>query len=171
MIPASVNVGTDVADPDGADASMELIRGYTPPSSSVRAKRILAAIAAGLAIAMKTAVVCASEYGIGTYRPGLVDLFAGYLGPPGTTLVKGYFLFQNANERAITENGRIEADSQTTTYTSAVFTAYITPLRVLGSYCGFWRDHAVQDRRAIAARRARQYVGRDQKLNGRRTRR
>ena len=115
---------------------MEQIWDYKPTSSSVRAKRNLAAIAAVLAIAAQTAVASASEYGISTYRPGLVDLFAGYLGPPGTTLVKGYLLFQDANEKAITQNGRIEADAHTTTYTSAVFAAYITSLRLLGSYWG-----------------------------------
>ena len=113
---------------------MEQIWDYKPTSSSVRAKRNLAAIAAVLAIAAQTAVASASEYGISTYRPGLVDLFAGYLGPPGTTLVKGYLLFQDANEKAIPQNGRIEADAHTTTYTSAVFAAYITSLRLLGSY-------------------------------------
>ncbi|HEY2526126.1 MAG TPA: hypothetical protein VGI29_13765, partial [Candidatus Binataceae bacterium] len=96
---------------------MEQIWDYKPTSSSVRAKRTLAAVATVLTIAAQTAVVSASEYGVSTYRPGLVDLFAGYLGPPGTTLMKGYFLFQDANEQAITQNGRIEADSHTTTYT------------------------------------------------------
>jgi len=69
MISASSNGGTDVADPYGADASMEQIRDYKPTSSSVRAKRNLAAIAAVLAIAAQTAVASASEYGISTYRP------------------------------------------------------------------------------------------------------
>jgi len=88
-------------------------------------------------------------------------------GPPGTTPVKGYVLFQDANEQAITQSGRIEADTHTTTYTSAVFAAYITSLRLLGSYWGFG---AITQFR-IAARRTRQYSGRDPKLNGRRTRR
>ena len=82
-------------------------------------------------------IAFASEYGVSTYRPGLMDLFAGYLGPPGTALVKSFFLFQDASSTAVTQNGRIEADAHTTTYTSALFTAYITSLRVLGSYWGF----------------------------------
>jgi hypothetical protein len=66
-----------------------------------------------------------------------MDLFAGYLGPAGTTLIKSYFLFQDAGTRAITQNGRIEADSQATTYTSAVFAAHVTSLWVFGSYWSF----------------------------------
>ncbi len=37
----------------------------------------------------------ASEYGVGTYRPGTVDLFAGMLAAPGGVLLKNYFLFQD----------------------------------------------------------------------------
>ena len=83
------------------------------------------------------AIVCASEFGISTYRPGLMDLFAGYLGPPGATLVKTYFLFQDASARAVTQHGDIEADSHTINYTSALFAAHITGIPVLGSYWGF----------------------------------
>ena len=100
-----------------------------------------------LLVPARAAVLRASEYGVSTYRPGLMDLFAGYLGPPGTTLVKTYFLFQDANARAITQNGRIEADSHTTTYTSAFFGAHVTSIRLLGSY---WSLGAIAQFRTAA---------------------
>ncbi|HVB78530.1 MAG TPA: transporter [Candidatus Binataceae bacterium] len=83
------------------------------------------------------AIASASEFGVSTYRPGLMDLFAGYLAPPGTTLIKSYFLFQDASAKFITQNGQIEADAHTTTYTAAAFAAHVTTLPVLGSYWGF----------------------------------
>src|SRR5665213_738197 len=79
----------------------------------------------------------ASEYGISSYRPGLMDLFAGYLAPPGSTIVKDYFLFQDASADAITANGHIEANSHTVAYTEAVFGAHITKYKILGSYWAF----------------------------------
>jgi hypothetical protein len=90
-----------------------------------------------LAVPAFGAVACASEFGISTYRPGLMDLFAGYLGPPGTTLVKTYFMFQDASAQVVTQHGGIEANSHTLSYTSALFTAHITRIPVLGSYWGF----------------------------------
>ncbi len=81
--------------------------------------------------------VYASEFGVSTYHPGLIDLFAGYLAPPGTTLVKTYFLYQDANATAFAQNGHVEAYSHSVTYTSALFAAHVTKLRVLGSYWGF----------------------------------
>jgi hypothetical protein len=92
---------------------------------------------AALLIVKPDLAIFGSEYGVSTYRPGLVDLFAGYLGPPETNLIKSYFMFQDASASAVTQNRRIEADSHTTTYTSAVFAAHITSLRLLGSYWGF----------------------------------
>ncbi len=82
-------------------------------------------------------VACASEYGVSTYRPGLIDLFSGVLGPPGTTLVKSLFLFQDARAQAVTQSGGIDANTHTITYTSALFTAHVTALPVLGSYWAF----------------------------------
>jgi hypothetical protein len=106
--------------------------------SSPRRRPLRAAIAMALLLMLTCREIAfASEFGVSTYRPGLMDLFAGYLGPPGATLVKTYFLFQDASSNAVTENGRIEADAHTTTYTSALFTAHITGLPVLGSYWGF----------------------------------
>lgn len=81
--------------------------------------------------------VCASEYGVSTYRPGLMDLYAGMLPPPGSGIVKNLFLFQDASAQAITEDGRIEVDTHTITYNDAVFAAYVTQLPVLGAYWAF----------------------------------
>jgi hypothetical protein len=80
--------------------------------------------------------VSASEFGVSSYRPGQIDLFAGYLAPPGTVLVKTYFLYQDGGTTAFADHGHLEAASRTVTYTSAVFAAYITRFRVLGSYWG-----------------------------------
>lgn len=93
------------------------------------------------AIVMTVLLACgtarASEFGVSTYRPGLMDLFAGYLAPPGTTLVKGYFLYQDASAKAVSEDGRIEADARTTMYTVAAFGAHVTHLSLLGSYWAY----------------------------------
>jgi hypothetical protein len=80
--------------------------------------------------------VSASEFGVSSYRSGQIDLFAGYLGPPGSVLVKTYFLYQDASATAFAERGHLEVSSRTVTYTSAVFASYITRLRVFGSYWG-----------------------------------
>jgi hypothetical protein len=79
-------------------------------------------------------VAAGSEFGISTYRPGLMDLYSGYLAPPGTTLVKNFFLYQDASALAVTANGRVEASSHTVSYTDATLVAYVTNLSVLGAY-------------------------------------
>jgi hypothetical protein len=76
----------------------------------------------------------ASEYGISTYRPGLMDLYAGMLPPPGTGIVKDLYLFQDASAKVVTEDNRVEIDSHTATYTDAIFAAYVTRIPVLGAY-------------------------------------
>ena len=81
--------------------------------------------------------VSASEYGVSSYRPGQVDLFAGYLAPPGTALLKTYFLYQDASVTAFTGHGQVEVSSHIVTYTSAVFAAYVTKVRILGGDWGF----------------------------------
>ncbi len=83
------------------------------------------------------ALANASEYGVSTYRPGLMDLYAGMLPPPGTTIVKSLFLYQDARAKAVTEDGRVEFDTHTVTYNEAIFAAYVTRLRVLGAYWAF----------------------------------
>jgi hypothetical protein len=79
----------------------------------------------------------ASEYGVSTYRPGLMDLYAGLLPPPGHSIVKDLFLFQDASAHVVTEDGRVEIDTHTITYTDAVFAAYVTSIPVLGAYWAF----------------------------------
>jgi hypothetical protein len=100
--------------------------------SQVRASAIGFAL-----ILADTGTVFASGYGIGTYRPGLMDLFAGYLVPPGATIVKDYFLFQEARADATTADGHLQANNHTLTYTEATFAAHVTRWKVLGSYYAF----------------------------------
>lgn len=80
-----------------------------------------------------------------------MDLFAGYLGPPGTTLSKTYFMFQDASQSALTQNGRVQVNSKTMTYTVASFAAHVTSFSLLGSY---WAFGAIAQLR-IAAQRLR----------------
>ncbi len=95
-------------------------------------------ITSGLSLVLTiSAKTFASEYGVSTYRPGLMDLFAGYLAPPGSTIVKNYFLFQSANAGAVTVDGRIQVHAHTVTCTAAIFGAHITRWRILGSYWAF----------------------------------
>jgi hypothetical protein len=75
-----------------------------------------------------------SEFGVSTYRPGLMDLFAGYLGPPGSLNIKDMFLYQDATARVVLEGPRIETHVHTVTFTNALFAAYVTKIRFLGTY-------------------------------------
>src|SRR5271170_6657119 len=83
------------ASPGGTKA----YRGQRPKNTSRSSFHFLSlcgAISMALLIPVMMAlrtITCASEYGVSTYRPGLIDLFSGLLGPPGTTLVKSLFLF------------------------------------------------------------------------------
>ncbi|MDO8434814.1 MAG: transporter [Candidatus Binatus sp.] len=79
----------------------------------------------------------ASEYGVSTYRTGIMDMFAGYLAPPGATILKNFTLFQDARADATTANGRIQVHAHTVTYTDALFGAHVTGWRILGSYWAF----------------------------------
>lgn len=78
-------------------------------------------------------VARASEYGVGTYRPGEVDLFAGMLAPPGGALVKDYFMFQDADLTARPNNAPVKVHTHTITYTDALFATYTTPWRIFGA--------------------------------------
>lgn len=62
--------------------------------SAIRGAKRLVAGTAIVVMIMPAGISHASEYGIGTYRPGQVDLFAGMLPAPGGAAVKNYFLFQ-----------------------------------------------------------------------------
>jgi len=57
--------------------------------------------------------VFASEYGVGTYRPGQVDLFAGMLPAAGGVLVKNYFMFQDASLTAQPNNAPVRFHTRT----------------------------------------------------------
>ncbi len=94
-------------------------------------------VAALLVILAVPGLALASEYGVSTYRPGLMDLYAGILPPPGHGIVKDLFLFQDASAGVVTEDGRVEVNTHTTTYTDAVFAAYVTQIPVLGAYWAF----------------------------------
>lgn len=95
------------------------------------------AVAVLLAILAAERAGLASEYGISTYRPGLMDLYAGILPPPGNGIVKNLFLFQDANAGVVTEDGRVEINTHTISYTDAVLAAYVTHVSVLGAYWAF----------------------------------
>jgi hypothetical protein len=101
-------------------------------------RRLLAGVV--VVLLMVTAAcepISASEYGVSTYRPGLMDLYAGMLPPPGHGIVKDLFLFQDASAKVVTADGRIEVDTHTITYTDAVLALYVTRLPVLGAYWAF----------------------------------
>lgn len=78
----------------------------------------------------------ASEYGIGTYRPGQVDLFAGMLPGPGGVAVKEYLLFQDASLSAQPNNAPVRFHTHTISYTAATFIAYTSRWRIFGANWG-----------------------------------
>ena len=79
----------------------------------------------------------ASEYGVSSYRPGLMDVYAGLLPPPGTLMVKSLFLYQSASSRAITEDGRLEVGAKTDIYNEAIMVGYVTRFSILGGRYAF----------------------------------
>ena len=83
-------------------------------------------------LVLAAGVLHASEYGVGTYRPGQVDLFAGTLPPPGGVLIKQYFLFQDGSLTAQPNNAPVRVHTHTITYTDATLMIYTTPWRILG---------------------------------------
>ena len=80
-----------------------------------------------------TTLARASEYGVGTYRPGEVDLFAGMLPAPGGVLIKDYFMFQDASLTVRPNNAPVRVHARTITYTDATFLTYTTPWRLWGA--------------------------------------
>lgn len=87
-------------------------------------------------LVLAAGVLHASEYGVGTYRPGQVDLFAGTLPPPGGVLIKQYFLFQDGSLTAQPNNAPVRVHTHTITYTDATLMIYTTPWRILGANWG-----------------------------------
>jgi hypothetical protein len=75
----------------------------------------------------------AAEYGVATYRTGLMDLSAGFLPPPGGTLIKGLFLYQDAHLDAVTSDGKVAVHTNTTIYAAALFVAHATHFTILGA--------------------------------------
>ncbi len=112
-------------------AGPKLPDGFSARSGIARLR--LAASTIMLALIVVCGVSQASEYGVGTYRPGQVDLFAGVLPAPGTFLVKDYFLFEDANLGARPVNAPLQVHTHTITYTDATFVAYTTPWRIFGA--------------------------------------
>lgn len=123
------------------------------------ARMRLAAGTIVVALILVCEVAQASEYGVGTYRPGQVDLFAGVLPAPGTFLVRDYFLFENANLGARPVNAPLQVHSHTITYTDAnvcrLHDAVADFRRELGG-CG---DRADAHRRSDLARHAQRRAG------------
>ncbi len=100
-----------------------------------RSLAIAVFVSAVLALVAWCGFASASEYGIGSYRPGFMDLFAGALPAPGTTVAKTYFLYQDAD--GLANNGKIKVTANTVTYTQALFLAHVTELSLLGANYGF----------------------------------
>ncbi len=96
----------------------------------------LVGVATFVALILAAGVLHASEFGVGTYRPGQVDLFAGTLPAPGGVLVKNYFLFQDASLTAQPLNAPVRLHTHTITYTNATFITYTTPWQIFGANWG-----------------------------------
>lgn len=79
--------------------------------------------------------VCTSEFGVSTYRPGMMDLFPGCLPPPGATMLKSYFLYQDDN--GVADNRELRMQAHTVSGTRAFFAGHVTDVRVLGSNWAF----------------------------------
>ncbi len=79
----------------------------------------------------------ASEFGVSTYRPGIMDLSSGMLPPPGHFVFKDLFLFFDASAKVVSEDRTIEAHANTDTYTDALFAAYTSKLTIAGANLGF----------------------------------
>ena len=70
-------------------------------------------IALPLAMLFPVANLYASEFGVSTYRPGIMDLSSGMLPPPGHLVFKDLFLFFDASAKAVSEDRMIEAHANT----------------------------------------------------------
>ncbi len=117
----------------GAMPSWKCARSYRGSAAS-QLRLISGAVV--VAVMLAAGVLHASEYGVGTYRPGQVDLFAGMLPAPGGVLVKNYFLFQDASLTAQPQNAPVRLHTHTITYTDATFVIYTTPWRIFGANWG-----------------------------------
>jgi hypothetical protein len=102
----------------------------------IKSARLIVCGVLAVALILTGRVVRASEYGVGTYRPGEVDLFAGMLPAPGGFLVKNYFMFQDASLTAQPNNAPVRVHTRTITYTDATFMTYTTPWQIFGANWG-----------------------------------
>jgi len=106
-----------------------------------------------LAIAGCCGIASASEDGVGTYRPGFMDLMSGVLPPPGTTAVKSYFLTLNANTDMGT--GPISVRANTVSFTEDILLMHVTNLKLLdGNYAfgGVMQNHLIEQSLGIGPR-------------------
>jgi hypothetical protein len=76
----------------------------------------------------------ASEYGISTYRPGIMDLFSGYHRGFGDFDNQRLLLFQEASGNAKTPNGALTVKSRATSYTDATFVSHTSDYNLLGAH-------------------------------------
>ena len=100
----------------------------------IRLSRIGAVILVLAAVCGSGRRAAASEFGVSSYRPGLMDLFAGYSFPPGSLFVKDLFLYQDARSHVVAEGQGIGFHIHNVAYTDALFAAYATKIRIFGSY-------------------------------------
>lgn len=89
-------------------------------------------LVAAIGCACRSAV--ASEFGVSSYRPGLTDLLSGYTFPPDSLFIKNLFLYQDARAHVVLDSLGIESHVHNVSYTDALFAAYATKIRILGSY-------------------------------------
>lgn len=113
--------------------------------SNSRRLLIAAFTLAVAAMFLKSGTVSASEYGASTYRVGFMDMMAGALPPPGTTIAKSYFLYQDADTDA--SNRQIALHADTVSYTEAALALHVTSLKLLGAnyaFGGIAQTHLLQ---------------------------
>jgi hypothetical protein len=103
--------------------------------SKSRSLSVAVCVSAVLAVVAWCALASASEYGISTYCAGFMDLFAGAMPEPGTTVAKTFFLYQDTQGGA--NNGQFRVKTNTANYTEALFVAHVTELSLLGAHYGF----------------------------------
>jgi|SRR5579863_3919963 len=121
----------------GMHAAFSFSRKPRAPVRNSKPRLMAAVLFALVALATSSPPAIASEYGVSTYRPGLSDLFAGYLIAPGGTLTKTMFLFQDARENVTTQDGRFSVSTHTLSYTLALFAVHATRFSLLGTHWAF----------------------------------
>jgi hypothetical protein len=107
--------------------------GSAPTSwrSLLRGVRVAAAVL--VILLAQSGWAAAAEYGVATYRTGLMDLSAGFLPPAGGTLIKGLFLYQDTHLDTATADGKVAIHTHTTIYAVALFAAHATHFSILGA--------------------------------------